>query len=277
MKLPKGGLAAVVRELVALRVPLYAANAGFFLLLSVFPGLLLVLELLRATPLAVEDLLELVENLLPSALVDPARELVVGAWQNTGYSALGISALAAVWSASRGMQGVVLGLNAVYGLTESRGYLRNRLLSLGYTFAFFPVLMLTLMLHGLGSGIIGLLTMVDDPVVIFLVDHINLRFFLLLLLQTGVFALMYLVLPDGSGRFQDCLPGALLAAAGWQLLSELYSVYAVRAAAYTHVYGPVYAVALGMLWLYLCMSILFYGGALNRYFTENPGENIAQL
>lgn len=273
-ELPKGGLIGKARALAKLRVSLYAANAGFFLLLSLFPGLLLVLELLRATPLAVEDLLALVENLLPLALVDAARELVIGAWQNAGYSALGISALAAVWSASRGMQGLVQGLNAVYGREESRGYLRSRLVSLGYTFAFFPVLVITLVLHGLGSGIIGVLTMVDDPVVIFLVDHINLRLFLLLLLQGGVFALMYLVLPEGSGRLRECLPGALLAAAGWQVLSELYTVYAARVASYAHVYGPVYAVALGMLWLYLCMSILLYGGALNRYLVE---KNITQL
>ena len=31
--------------------------------------------------------------------------------------------------------------------------------------------------------------------------------------------------------------------------------------------GPVYTVALSMLWLYFCLSILFYGGALNAYLT----------
>lgn len=265
---PRGGLIAKIRALTALQIPLYAANAGFFLLLSLFPGLLVVLGLLRAARLEVEDLLGLMENLLPGALVDTARELVIGAWQNASYSALGISALAAVWSASRGMQGLVLGLNVVYGLRESRGYLRTRLISLGYTFAFLPVMILTLMLHVFGSSIISLLTMVDDPVVIFLVDHINLRFILLLILQGLVFALMYMLLPDGSGRFWDCLPGALLAAAGWQIFSDLYSIYVSWSAAYAHVYGSVYAVALSMLWLYCCLSILFYGGGLNRYMKE---------
>ena len=33
----------------------------------------------------------------------------------------------------------------------------------------------------------------------------------------------------------------------------------------TSIYGSIYAVALSMLWLYFCISIVFYGGALNVY------------
>ena len=46
--------------------------------------------------------------------------------------------------------------------------------------------------------------------------------------------------------------------------TRLFSVYVERFSRYSSVYGSVYAVALSMLWLYLCLSIVFYGGALNR-------------
>lgn len=266
---PRGGILGKLvhgtRAVAQLRIPLHAANAGFFMVLSVFPALLLILSLLRYTGLQVEDLTELLAGILPQALTDTAEELILSTYQNTSGTVVGVSAAAALWSASRGIYGLLTGLNAVYGVTESRGYLFARAISVVYTFAFLLVVLLTLSFHVYGSGIINLMTMVDHPVMIFLVDMVDLRFFLLLFLQTLVFTLMFMALPDRRNRFRDSLPGGLLASSGWLIFSDLYSVYVERFSGYANIYGSVYAVALSMLWLYCCLSILFYGGVLNRY------------
>ena len=269
---PRGGIIAravrTIRAVAALKIPLHAANAGFFIVLSVFPALLLMLSLLRYTHLEVGDLLELLASILPEALWDTAEELVISTYQSTTASVVGVSAVTALWSASRGIHGLLGGLNAVYGVTESRGYFYARAISLLYTFAFLVVMLLTLGLHVFGSSLISLLTMIDNPVLIFLVDLIDLRFFLLLILQTLVFTLMFMALPDKPNRFWESLPGGLLASTGWLIFSDLYSVYVENFSAYANVYGSVYAVALSMLWLYCCLSILFYGGVLNQYLAD---------
>ena len=266
---PRGGIIAraarTIRSVAALKIPLHAANAGFFIVLSVFPALLLMLSLLRYTRLEVGDLLELLSSILPEALWDTAEELIISIYQSTSASVVGVSAVTALWSASRGIHGLLGGLNAVYGVTETRGYFYARAISLLYTFAFLVVMLLTLGLHVFGSGLIGFLTMIDNPVLIFLVDLIDLRFFLLLILQTLVFTLMFMALPDKPNRFGESLPGGLLASTGWLIFSDLYSIYVENFSAYANVYGSVYAVALSMLWLYCCLSILFYGGVLNQY------------
>lgn len=266
---PRGGIIAraarTIRAVAALKIPLHAANAGFFIVLSVFPALLLMLSLLRYTRLEVGDLLELLSSILPEALWDTAEELIISTYQSTSASVVGVSAATALWSASRGIHGLLGGLNAVYDVTESRGYFYARAISLLYTFAFLMVMLLTLGLHVFGSSLIGLLTMIDNPVLIFLVDIIDLRFFLLLILQTLVFTLMFMALPDKPNRFWESLPGGLLASTGWLIFSDLYSIYVENFSGYANVYGSVYAVALSMLWLYCCLSILFYGGVLNRY------------
>ena len=97
---------------------------------------------------------------------------------------------------------------------------------------------------------------------------IDLRFILLLLVQTAVFTAMYMVLPNKRNKLMDSLPGALLASIGWLVFSDLYSIYVAHFAGYANIYGSVYAVALSMLWLYCCISILFYGGALNHYLMD---------
>ena len=91
---------------------------------------------------------------------------------------------------------------------------------------------------------------------------------LLLMLQSLIFTLMYMVLPNGRNGFGSSLPGGILSSVGWLVFSDLFSIYVEHFNRYSLIYGSVYALALGMLWLYCCLSILFYGGALNRYLMD---------
>ena len=248
-----------------LHVGLHAASACYFLVMAVFPALLLLLSAMRYTHLEVNQLIELFQGVLPKAFMEPARGLIESAYRNSSGAAVGLSALVTLWSASRGVFGLLRGLNAVYDVWEDRGWLYTRGISVVYTFLFGLVLLLTLVLHVFGNTIISWLSMVDNGVVIFLMDLIDLRFFLLLIVQSLIFTLMFMVLPNGRNRFVDSLPGGILASIGWLVFSDLFSIYVENFNSYSNIYGSVYAVALGMLWLYCCMSILFYGGALNHF------------
>lgn len=269
---PKGGIIGktvhAFRTIQRLRIPLHAANAGYFIVLSVFPVLLLILSLLRYTGLQVESLILFLGDFLPEALLDAAEELVFGIYQNTSGAVVGLSAVTALWSASRGIYGLLTGLNAIYGVSEDRGYFFTRGISVVYTFVFVLVMLLTLGLHVFGNAIIGMLTMVDNSVLIFLLDLLDLRFFLLLLVQSLLFTIMFMALPNRRNGFRESLPGGLFSSLGWLVFSEVFSVYVKHFSGYANIYGSVYTVALSMLWLYFCMSILFYGGALNRYLME---------
>ena len=271
-KFPKGGLIGravdAVLEMKEKQIPLHAAYAGYFMILSAFPALLVLLSVLRYTGIQVENLVDLVGNFLPKALLNMVEGIIYSIYQNTTGTVLGLSALTSLWSASRGIYGLLRGLNAVYDVWEDRGYVYTRLISLVYTFLFGIVLILTLFLHVFGNTILGSLTMVDNPVVIFLMDLVDLRFFFLLILQSLIFTLMFMMLPNERNRFWDSLPGGVLSSLGWLLFSDIFSIYVENFNSYANVYGSVYAVALGMLWLYCCLSILFYGGALNHYLAK---------
>lgn len=269
---PKGGLIGKAMDIAntvkQMHIPLYAAYAGYFIVLAVFPALVLLLSVLRYTGLEVESLIDLVGDFLPGAMMDSAEGLIYSTYRNSSGAMVGVSAIVALWSASRGIYGLLTGLNAVYGVSENRGYLYTRSISVVYTFVFLLILLLTLVLHVFGSSIIGLMKLVDNPVVIFLTDLIDLRFFLLLFLQSLIFTLMFMTLPNKRNRFLSSLPGGVLSSLGWLVFSDIYSIYVENFNRYSTIYGSVYAVAITMLWLYCCLSILFYGGALNRYLME---------
>lgn len=255
-------LKKLIRYLSNQQVPLYAANASFFLILSVFPVLVVLLALMRYTGMQVETFTDLVGEVVPGALMPMVNRLVLSAYVNSSGTVLSISAVAALWSASRGMYSFLMGLNAIYEVKENRGYIRTRLISMGYTFAFLLVLLLTLVLHVFGADLLQMLATLPIPA--FLLNLLDLRVFLLLILQTALFCTMFMVLPNERNRLGESLPGALLASVGWQVFTNLYSVYSQKFTSYASIYGSVYVVALGMLWLYFCICIVFYGGVLNK-------------
>ena len=177
-----------------------------------------------------------------------------------------VSAITALWSASRGIYGVSTGLNFIYGAAEDRGYFYTRSVSVGYTFAFLLVLFLTLICNVFGNTILQMIPVESTPIL----RIINLRLILLLLVQTALFTAMYMVLPNRKNRFSDSLPGAVLAAVGWQLFSHVFSLYVENMVSrYTNIYGSVYTVAIGLLWVYWCMCILLFGGLVNRLLQWN--------
>lgn len=263
---PKGGLIGktvhLCRYIASLRVSLYAANASFFILLALFPALLLLVSLLQYTPLEVEELTQLLAGILPTAFLEGAEELILTTYDASASTVLGLSALTALWSAGRGIYGVLTGLNAIYNVPENRGYLRTRLICTVYTLVFLAVLLLTLLLQVFAGDLLALLQHASHPFLGLLLEVIDLRFFLLLFLQTGLFCLMFMYLPGRNNPFRESLSGALLASCGWLVFSNLFSVY-VEYFAGVRLYGPVTSLALGLLWLYFCMSIVFYGAVLN--------------
>lgn len=271
MELPRGGIigkaAKLVQVIRRMDIPIYAANAGFFMVLSVFPMLVLVLSILRYTRLDAVDLMALLSAYIPRALQEPVEKLVIQTYAYSGAAIVSVSAVGALWSAGRGIYGILGGLNAVYDAPEDRGWLHTRLICMLYTAAFLLVVVLGLALNVFGEYLMDQLRG-DAGLWRLLSGLVDMRFLLLLLVQTVLFAAMYAVLPNRPNRFRDSIPGAVLASFGWLVFSELFSLYVEHWGGYSNIYGSVYALALGMLWLYCCLSILFFGAAINRMLEE---------
>ena len=276
MEFPKGGIVGKtvshIRKIQKMGIPGHAANAGYFIVLSIFPALVLILGVLRYTSLDAGDLVSALEGVIPQALMGTAEKLIINTYSQTSRTVVSISAVGALWSASRGVYGVLLGLNAIYGVREDRGYWYTRGISVVYTFGLLIVLLLTLTLNIFGEGLLDMLAQSPPNLWRLLTNLVNLRVFLLPLLQTALFTAIFMVLPNRKNSFSDSFPGAVLASLGWLIFTELFSVYVERFRSYASIYGSVYTVALSMLWLYFCLVILFYGGALNRLLMKRDGS-----
>lgn len=251
------------RKVSGMGITLHASSAGYFIVLSVFPMLVLLLGLLRYTGLSVDALNGFLEGVIPGALMPSARRLVGSAYRNSSSVVISLSALVALWSASRGVYALMRGLNTIYQRQERRSWLRVRWLSMLYTGLFLAVIVLTLVLGVFGTSLVRWLPM--SQLLVVLDQVVGLRFSVMFFLQTVLFSGMYAALPCGGNRFWESLSGAMLASLGWLIFSHLYSGYLRFYTGYANVFGSVYAVALSMLWLYVCLCIFFFGGAWNTW------------
>lgn len=280
-ELPEGGLIGkglrAYKAVSKLNIPLRAGYGAYFLVVSAFPALLLVLNSLRFTGLSVADLMGVLENILPAAIMDSIQELVVSTYSNASSTVAGLSLLTLLWFSSKGVYGLLNGLNAVYGVEEDRGYAYTRGISVVYALLFLIVLVLTLVLHVFGNTLMDLLYGIDSPIIMFFVDVLNLRRSFLLAVQVLLFTAIYMVLPNSRNGFWESLPGAAFSAVGWTVYSWAYSIYVTHYSRISNIYGSVYTVAICMLWLYFCVSILFYGAALNMLLARRRKKQTGDL
>ena len=66
----------------------------------------------------------------------------------------------------------------------------------------------------------------------------------------------------------DVRPPENIAEAAIAAIEEGFSKYVAIFGDSSAIYGSVTSIALAMLWLYICMSIVFYGGGINRYLMD---------
>ena len=250
-------------------VTVYAAQASFFIVISFFPFIMLLLTLIQWIPAVNKsDLLELLVAVMPDMLDSLVIGIVDDLYKKSPATMVSISALVAIWSASRGMLGIERGLNRVYESPQPRGYIVRRLICSGYTIRFVIACVASLLLLVLGSSIQKLIIRVFPLVSGFTQHVMSVRSFLALAVLVIVFTGLYTLVPAHRHSLKSQLPGALFSTLGWIIFSALFSIYFNNFSNYSYMYGSLTAVVVLMLWLYICICILLIGAELNYYLEK---------
>lgn len=249
----------------------YAAQASFFSIIAAFPFIMLLLTMIQFIPsITKANLLQLLVTVIPSTLeIDSVIVTVIeDLYTNSPAAVLSVTAIAAVWSSSRGMLSIERGLNRVFGREKKRGYIMTRLICVGYTVVFIIICLLTLVLLVLGSTIQSVLNH-HFPFLAEITQYVITFRTMLLFILTICFAVLYTYVPEKKQQFLKQLPGSIFSTVGWIVFSSLFSIYFNNFSNYSVMYGSLTAIVLLMLWLYACICILFFGAEINYYCSES--------
>lgn len=258
---PAARIRGFFRDLSQLETGLYAASGAYFLFLSLIPLAALACSVLPLTPLSREEALEYLSAVLPEAMEALLREILEQVYRS-GAAALSLSALLTLWSASKAFLGLIQGLDRIFGRDKPGGFFRLRAASGLYTLALLLVVLLSLLFALFRRRLIRLLAAVLPPGCGILLSLLRMRYFLAMLVLALFFALLYTFLPSRRQRFRRQLPGAMLAALLWMLLTWLFGS-SVKGLGGIDLYGSLASAVLTLFWIYLCMELILLGAFVN--------------
>ena len=171
-----------------------------------------------------------------------------------------VGLLLALWSASRGMSGLITAINIAYEEKERRSFLRFNLIALGLTLgvvvggvlaiALIAILPAAVQLLAVGSATKWLLLLVQWPLLIVLV-------------MVGL-ALLYRFGPDrDKPQWRWVTPGAIAATVLWIVASIGFTFYVANFNSYNKTYGSLGGVVILLTWLYLSALAVLLGAVIN--------------
>ena len=261
-------------------VTAYAAQSAYFTLLSLIPFMLFFGAMLKYTPVSLDFLTRGVTLFLPDYIAVFLVNIIEETYE-TSVGLISISAIVAIWSAGKGIQYLTDGLNRMYDLEETRGWLRLRFWSVIYTFVMIFSIVLMLVLLVFGRTLQGWLVRYLPAVAVLTDALLRLKILVGIGGLTFIFALFYWAFPnrrsEGGSRitYFRQLPGAFICAVAWYVFSFGVSIYVDYFHGFSS-YGSLTTIVLIMFWLYICMYILLVGAEVNHLYSERISMYLRQ-
>jgi membrane protein len=242
----------------------WAAALTYYGILSLFPGLLVLVSVLRLTGQAnTQKVLDNVTSIAPG----PARAILTSALTNlqqgqtstAGVLAV-VAVLGALWSASGYVGSFMQAANSIYDVPEGRPIWKKLPTRLGMTVvAGLIVAIAALMvvftgglaqragnLIGLGSTAVTVWEIAKWPVLVILISLL--------------FAMLYWAGPNAKhGGFRWITPGSTLAVVLWIAASAGFALYVANFSSYNKTYGSLAAVIVFLVWMWISNLAILFG------------------
>jgi membrane protein len=242
-----------------------AAALAFYLTLSIFPALILLLSIVPYLPIARVDqaIMDLLGQALPAEAYGMVQQVVMEVTGEQRGGLLSFGLLGTLWAASTGMYGTMQQLNITYGAKEGRSFLRGRATALLLSLLFGAMVLAAFALIVFGGIVqdwIGHRFGFSDPLLLFFAGF---RWVVIVLALLLGFAMIYRYAPNVERRFSFLSPGSAVGVTLIIIASVGFAIYTRNFGDYSATYGSVGAMIALMLWLYLVALVLLLGSEIN--------------
>jgi membrane protein len=257
-----------------------SAALSYYFILALFPMLLFLVSLVGVFAGPGSQLRDSIISGLGRLAPGSASELVHSVVNETFKSSSGLKLamglLGALWAASGGMSAVVVSLNVVYRVKETRPWWKQKLTILGLTLALAALIILALVLVLYGGKIGQLLATQIRLSEVFRIAWKVLQWPLSFAAMFLSFSIIYYFAPNLEERkWYWVTPGAVLGVALWLIASLGFRLYLHFFNSYSATYGSLGAVIILMLWLYITGFAILIGGEANWVIENEDNETAA--
>jgi len=256
-----------------------SAALSYYFILALFPMLLFLVSLVGVFAGPGSQLRDSIISGLGRLAPGSASELVHSVVNQTFKSSSGLKLamglLGALWAASGGMGAVVVSLNVVYRVKETRAWWKQKLTIIGLTLALAALIVIALVLVLYGGKIGQLLATQIGLSDVFRIAWKVLQWPFSFAAMFLSFSIIYYFGPNlGERKWYWVTPGAVAGVALWLVASLGFRLYLQFFNSYSATYGSLGAVIILMLWLYITGFAVLIGGELN-WIIENEDKKTA--
>lgn len=247
----------------------YAAQTAYFMIMTAIPVTMLLVWIAGLIPSISHYLNELIYEVIPEEF-SPFMAKVVHLVTKGSVGAISISALMAIWSSGKAFQNLMVGLNQVNQIEETRNWLARRIKAIFYTMfllSIIVVIMLMLVftqkLQGYAKSTYGFLAYVFGIRPLF-------RSIFVFIFLVIVFTFLFTVLPNKNLKFMSQLPGGIICAVSWYVFSLILAIWVKYFNGFS-MYGALATMMIFMFWLYFCMYFMLMAAEANVFFADAFG------
>jgi YihY family inner membrane protein len=243
-----------------------AAALTYYAVLSIFPGLLVVVSLLGLLGKSATQ--PLITNLTQAA-PGSVRQIISNAVGNLqhGHGAAGFAAIIgivlALWSASGYIAAFMRAANVVWDVPEGRPFWKITPVRIGVTVLIMVLLvasaLMVVVTGGLASHVGQVLGIGSTAVTVWDIA----KWPVLLIIVSLMISILYWVAPNAKRGFQWVSPGGILAVVAWLIASGLFAFYVANFSHYNKTYGSIAGVIVLLIWLWISNIAILFGAEFN--------------
>ena len=245
---------------------LTSVAVAYYWLISVFPLLLIVVNILPYFNIPIADFLTAIKDMLPETLYDVVAKVMREVLTQPSTGLLSFSVLSALWTFSKSMNFLQFAFNKAYGVAKSRGLISHRVMSLvvsiGLQILFAFTLFLTMFGH-MSLDFLRTYWKLDNQ----LYQHLqNFTEPLIYALLFAVLVMFYYFLPNVKiNKKRYVLPGSVFVLLTILALMNIFSVYMdnyLNHLVDVRFFSSIIMVVM-MFWFIMIAKILIVGAVLN--------------
>ena len=256
-----------------------SASLSYYFLLALFPMSLFLISLVGVfsgpgSQLR-ESIMSSLGRLAPGSASTLVESVISQTFRNSNGIKLVTGILGALWAASGGMDAVIVSLNVVYGVPETRPWWKKKLAIVGLTVTLAGLIIIALVLVLYGGKIGQVIATYVGLGNVFSISWKVLQWPLSFAAMFLSFSVVYYFAPNLKERkWYWVTPGAVAGVALWLIASLGLRLYLRFFNTYSATYGSLGAVIILMLWLYMTGFAILIGGELN-WLIENEDKKTA--
>lgn len=259
-----------------------AAQLAFYLILALFPFILVLVSLMGtfSSEEFARSVLQYFEQVMPQQVYEIIEsylsDTISGSNPAPGLFSIGIALT--LWPISNAFTALMNALNKAYDVEETRPFWKLRGIALLMTLGLSVMMLIGVLLLIFGPDIGRVVANFFGLSSVFELVWNIVQWPVALFFLMFTMALIYYFAPNANQPFRWITPGGFIAILLWVLTSLAFRFYVSNFGSYDEIYGSIGAVIILLLYLYISSLTILFGAELNatlvRMKEEISGERI---